>query len=59
MQQVTQSLIGIVNTLRGIAKAIPQSAPHVAEANEAIQKIMAASMQAAQPAEPQAPPNGG
>jgi len=56
MQQTTQSLISVVNTLRGIAKAFPEASPHVQEANEAIRRIMAAIMKNSQQGEPAAPP---
>jgi hypothetical protein len=58
LQQGTQVLIRVVSDLRGIAKAYPAAAPHVAEANDAIRKIMAAIMQHANPGEPAAPPVG-
>jgi len=56
MQRTTQSLISVVNTLRGVAKSFPEASPHVAEANEAIRKILASIMKASSPGEAQAGP---
>ncbi len=58
MQQGAQSLIGVVNTLRGIAKAYPAASPHVQKINDELRNVMAIMMQASQPAEAQAGPNG-
>lgn len=56
IQTGTQMMISVVTTLRAIAKAFPEAAPKVAEANNIMQEIMSSMMQHQAPGEPAAPP---
>ncbi len=49
-------VISIVSQLRSLAKAYPQTAPHIAQVNDLMRKVLGAMMTHAQPGEPQAPP---
>ncbi len=49
-------VLGVIRDLRSIAKAYPEAAPHVAQINDLMRKVMSAMMQHSQPGEPAAPP---
>jgi hypothetical protein len=49
-------VIGVVSSLRAIAKAYPATAPMIQEINDKMREVAAAMMQHQAPGEPQAPP---
>lgn len=59
LQSGTQDIIQIVAKLRGIAKAYPAAAQHVATINDEMRQIMRIVMQHQNPGEPAAPPTAG
>jgi hypothetical protein len=54
-----KSIIGVVNTLRDIAKAFPAASPHVTRINDELREITAIMMESSQQGEPAAPPVSG
>jgi hypothetical protein len=58
MQQGTQMVLGVTNSLRAIAKAFPATAPDIAQINDLMQKVIANMMKDQEPGEAMAPPVG-
>jgi hypothetical protein len=57
---MSNKVIGIIQDLRSLARAIPGAAPGIAEINEIFSsKVMPAIMAHQRPGEPAAPPMGG
>lgn len=52
-------IIDTVSNLRAIAKAVPETAPLVAQVNDIMRQIGLKAMQHQTPGEPQAPPTAG
>jgi hypothetical protein len=49
-------VLEVVRNLRSLAKAYPEAAPYIAQINDLMRKVMAATMQRANAGESQAPP---